>query len=97
MSNLHKLFRELFNLSVEENYDLRECMELIHEAKTDFDNVGVDFTYERFVEYAKRRYGLIIAGSANTPYAGGYIRKLKIIEGDNLDKIEDAAKDKGLI
>jgi hypothetical protein len=95
--SLHKIFREAFNFSTDDIYDLREALDLINEAKIDFTNVGMEFTYEHFVEYAKRRYTPAITNSTGTPYANSYIRKLKIIEGDNLDKIEDAAQDKGLL
>lgn len=99
--NKHQIFRELFNLpNNDEIYDFKELLDLMTEARKDFENVGVEFTYEGFLSYVKRLYEpriLAVQGSSSSSYSDSYIRKLKIIEGDNLDKIYDAAKEKGLI
>ena len=50
--NKHKLFKELFNLANTEIYTMVELMELLQEAKTDFEHVGVEFSYEGFKAYA---------------------------------------------
>lgn len=98
--NKHQIFKELFNLSAEEEiYDFKELLDIVTEARRDFENVGVEFTYEGFTAYAKRLIEPRIQASqgSNSIYSSSYKRKLQIIEGDNLDKIEDAAKDKGIL
>ena len=99
--NKHRIFRELFNLpNNNEIYDFKELLDLTTEARKDFENVGVEFTYEGFIAYVKRLYEpriQAVQGSSSSSYTDSYLRKLKIIEGDNLDKIEDAAIDKGLL
>jgi hypothetical protein len=87
--NLHKLIVELFELSNENHYKIGDILELMREARNDFEMVGVPFTYDNFKEYAKRYYSKL--RSSNTT------ELLKIIEGDNLDIIEEEAKKKGLM
>lgn len=90
----HKLFRQLFELPDEENYDVRELLEMVSSARIDFKNVGKEFTYEGFKEWFNRAYAINSSPSQTALY---YAKLLKIIEGDNLDIIEEAAEDKGLI
>jgi len=90
--NLHKAFRELFELSHEDNYTMRDLLEMVNNARNEFDNVGVPFTYEGFKQWFNK-----VHISGHVPPYQPYVKLQKIIEGDNLDQIEDAAKDKGLI
>jgi hypothetical protein len=92
----HQIFKELFNLTENEMWDYRDLINVVNEAKSEFERVGVPFSYEGFTAYFHRVADPIIQGN-NGNYSEKYVRQLKIIEGDNLDKIEDAAKDKGLI
>jgi hypothetical protein len=97
--NSHKLFREIFDLpTAEEAWHIRELIETVQEAKGEFERVGVEFSYDAFKAYAHRMYEPIINDPSNAgPYADRHKRRLKIIDGDNLDIIEEAAKDKGLL
>ena len=98
--NPHQIFKEMFNLDDDDTiYDLKDIMQLVEEARNDYKNVGVEFSLEKFKEYAHRRYDPIIQASTtkNSRYEEQYARQLKIIDGDNLDIIEDAAKDRGLL
>jgi hypothetical protein len=95
--SLHKIFREMFNAPPQDIWDMREILEEIETAKADFERVGVPFTYESFIAWCHRGYDSYIQANSNPHYADKYKRYLKIIEGDNLDKIEDAAKDRGLL
>jgi hypothetical protein len=90
--NLHKIFKEIFELSNEDAYILQELSEAVRDARSTFANVGTEFTYERFKEYFKRVH------SYNLQKNPGYVNPMiKVIEGDNLDIIEEEAKKKGLI
>ena len=92
----HKLFKELFELPPDETYEINALIDLVREARMDFERVGVEFTYEGFKEYARRVYAPQIS-SGPGHYAETYKKQLQIIEGDNLDIIEDAAEKKGLL
>ena len=95
--NKHQLFKELFNISQQEAQDIAELTELMFTAKEDFKNVGVSFSYDTFKEYVRRRYAPMINNVNGTHYTDVYKRQLQILDGDNLDIIEDAAEKKGLL
>lgn len=92
----HKIFKQIFDLPKKDLWVMEELIRTLSEAQREFYNVGVEFTYEGFTKYVERlhkQYGGI-AGS------GGHNRfsdQLKIVKGDNLDKIEDMAKKKKLL
>lgn len=91
--NLHKFVRQAIELSSNDIDTLDSIFSIIRTARQEFINVGVEFTYERFKEYFERAYKDDLANSKST-----YYKNLKkIIDGDNLDKIEDVAIDKGLL
>jgi|SRR5579864_730274 len=90
--NLHKLFRQLFELPDKDSYEVFEFLEKVRDARTEFENTGTEFTYERFKQWFQKVY----INRYNPPHPP-YVKLLKIIEGDNLDIIEDAAEEKGLI
>ena len=92
--NAHKVTRELFNLEEKEFGKMYEILRLISEARRNFDLVGEKLTYDRFVQYVERNFKTYnTSGKIDKYHAEIY----KIVEGDNLDKIEEAAKKKKLL
>ena len=97
--NKHKIFKELFNYTEEDLWDIKDLIDTVYDARKDFERVGVPFSYEAFVAYLHRIADPQIQAHTTGPskYVDKYVRQLKIIEGDNLDKIEDAAIEKGIL
>jgi len=93
--NNHKLFRHMFELPEEDRGDINQLVDILSGAEHDFRNVGVELTYEGFKEYFKRMLGPLPGAASST--RSNYSRLLKILEGDNLDIIEEAAEKKGLL
>jgi len=46
--NTHKIFREIFEYSSEDHYLIEDLLQMVREARTEFNNVGVEFTYDAF-------------------------------------------------
>jgi len=101
MTNKHKIFREIFELSPDEMWKMEECMRLMADARVEFERVGVPFTYEAFVAYVERLYNghkkAAASFGSSSPITNRYSDILKIVKGDNLDLIEHKAKKKKLI
>jgi hypothetical protein len=96
--NLHKLYLQVFDLSSDDSYLIYDLMNYIREAKIEFEHVGVEFTHDSFKQWFERIYGPFnVPATANKPAHRDYNKMWKIITGDNLDIIEEAAKDRGLI
>jgi hypothetical protein len=91
-TNLHKLVRQSAELSNVDLSTLEEILSVVRRAREDFDNVGVEFSYDKFKEYFERAYKEELA--KNNQY---YTRLKNVIYGNNLDIIEEAAVEKGLI
>ena len=99
--NKHTIFKELFELPQEDTYEIEDLLNMLREARAEFRNVGVEFSYEAFKQWFQRAYGPFPASLSSNNQSGtnrlNYEKLWKIIEGDNLDIIEEAAKDKGLL
>lgn len=106
MSNLHKLFIELKKLTEEERDMLQELVRETNDVERTCQNLGIKYTDEMLMNWLKntahyrlsnvKAVGTTPPNSNNTP--DPTVQKMeKIILGDNLDIIEETAKDKGLI
>lgn len=94
----HSVFKEIFNYPSEDVWALKEVIDMFAEARDAFESVGVPFSYDGFVKYAHRRIDPIIQdASMDSRYQERYKRQLSIIDGDNLDLIEEKAKENKLI
>lgn len=101
MSNLHKLFKELQKLDYDD-FDLlcdawREC----NNVKINCKNMGIRYSDKYLISSLTKRQmvnALMQPVTAPTSSQNNRIKKIdKVILGDNLDIIEEAAKKKGLI
>ena len=107
MSNLHKLFNELRKLSENERGLLQELLRESNTVEIQCKNLGVEYTDAMLINWlnntAHYRVSSLSINSPptintlnNTPDPTAECMK-KIITGDNLDIIEEAAEKKGLI
>lgn len=94
--NMHKLFLHMFDVSDDDVYSIEDYVRTMRDARMEFEHVGVPFTYDSFKVWFVKVYGPFPTTNSN-PHSRTYDKLWKIIEGDNLDIIEDAAEKKGLV
>jgi hypothetical protein len=97
MSKLHKLFDELKELSQDDRMLLQEALRDNDNVRQMCKNLGVKFSNKMLLKYivGNQTNQGCIATPSNPVNNSKKIEK--IIMGDNLDIIEEAAKKKGLI
>jgi hypothetical protein len=109
MSNLHKLFLEMKKLSEEERDILQELVRESNNVERTCKNLGIEYTDDILINWLNNtaHYRISAGGTKAVSTAqptnsnntqDPLVQKMKkIISGDNLDMIEEAAKEKGLI
>ena len=91
--NLHKLLRQFAEQHNAEDVEAFRCLlGSLREAKKEFENVEAEFTFEKFKKWYNKTNPLDPAN----PYQDE-VKAHKIVDGDNLDLIEEAAEKKGLV
>ena len=106
MSQLHKIFKEMKKLTKDERDILVELLRESDNVERTCQNLGVKYTDEILESWlnntAHYRVGVKAASptypsNSNNSTDPTIEQMKKIIKGDNLDIIEEAAKDRGLI
>lgn len=108
MSNLHKLFLEMKKLTKEERNILQELAREAETVERTCKNLGVEYTDEILINWLNATAHYRISAGVSAPMSPSAtasnnssdptVQKMqKIIKGDNLDMIEEIAKEKGLI
>lgn len=104
--SLHKLFKELVDLNDSERETLMESVREAVNVKRMCEQLGIPYTQDLCINYVKNtssyRCRAISPSNPpcpppNTALDPETIKMSKVIIGDNLDIIEEAAKQKGLI
>jgi hypothetical protein len=95
--SLHKLFKELKQLSSDDRYLLNQAIREMDNVKRMCKDMGVKYSDKKLISYLRNNYTSTqgIQPVAPAPFPAKKIEK--IVLGDNLDIIEEAARKKGLI
>jgi hypothetical protein len=99
MSKLHKLFKEMQTLSHEDLEMLNEALRQASNCRRMCEELGIRYTEKRCISWIKKHFNNNAVTSVPTPATPtNPLPKIeKIIRGDNLDIIEEAAEKKGLL
>jgi hypothetical protein len=99
MGNLHKLFKEMQNLNYEDFDLLCDAWREHHNVKRNCENMGIKYSDKILAKYITNITASRVTSQPTSapPTNNNYKKIEKIILGDNLDIIEEAAKKKGLV